>query len=83
MTDFEDVDERELLIGILTQLQYQNRLLADMADADMTDPDDTPTEYECAKCDAVVVETDREPHAKSAHNVHPEMRLDELFSQTS
>jgi len=73
---YDDLEEKDILIGILTELQ-QIRMLLQAHEGD----DDGPTTYECDRCGAAVPEDKREAHARDAHKAPPDM-ADAIFTRT-
>ena len=69
-----DLTEKELLVGILTELQAIRVALAD----DPT-PDDAEPRYRCQYCDDVVTADDRERHARESHKAPRAIALSEMF----
>ena len=74
--EWEDLTEKEILIGVLTELQ-QIRLLLQGQNGSQTD---TEPVYECVKCGAEVPKQDREQHARGQHKAPGSMAL-ELFEK--
>ena len=72
---YDDLDDKDILIGILTELQ-QIRV---MLQARETDTDDTPPTYACDRCDAEVPKDKRATHARDAHKAPPSMAT-EIFT---
>jgi len=83
MTDYTDewdeLSEKEILIGILTELQ-QIRMAVTQADSGASDGADTADTYECTHCGATVTAAERKQHAYSKHNAPPEM-VDGMFER--
>jgi len=71
---YDDLDDKDILIGILTELQ-QIRLRLDARERD-----DTPPTYECDRCGATVPKDGRAPHARDAHKAPPE-EVKRIFTQ--
>jgi len=74
---YDDLEEKDILIGILTELQ-QIRVMLQTRD---TGDDDTPPTYACDRCDAEVPEDKRAAHARDAHKAPPGMAT-EIFTAT-
>jgi len=70
--DWQDLTEKEILIGILTECQ-QIRMAVTQADSTASDDSDTADTYECTHCGATVTAAERKQHAYSKHNAPPEM----------
>lgn len=78
--EYQDLSEKDILIGILTELQ-QLRLLLSNADTGTTqDAGADARMYECQHCDATVKAGERERHAESAHKAPPDM-AESLFEE--
>jgi hypothetical protein len=73
---WQDLSEKELLIGVLTELQ-QIRLLLQGAENDESERTDG---FACDLCGEVVQKDDRHTHAVSGHNVHSS-EVDSMFSE--
>ena len=75
-SDFEDewadLDEKVILVQILTELQQLRMALTDATDDAQRDANAEPT-YRCRKCQATVEESDRERHAMNAHKCPADM----------
>lgn len=74
--EWQDLTEKEILLGILTELQQIRLLLQGTEPAQ----DDAQEVFECAKCGKQVSEEDRQQHAQSAHNA-PVSMVDGLFER--
>jgi len=72
---YEDLEEKDILIGILTELQ-QIRVMLQTRD---TGDDDTPPTYACDRCGAEVPEDKRAAHARDAHKAPADM-ADKMFT---
>ena len=74
--DFEDqwadLDEKVILVQILTELQQIRMTLTDATDDAQRDSSTEPT-YRCRKCQASVEASDRERHAMNAHKCPADM----------
>ena len=74
--DFEDewdgLDEKLILVQILTELQQIRMTLTDDTDDAQRDKNTEPT-YRCRKCQATVEPSDRERHALNAHKCPADM----------
>jgi len=79
--EWDDLDEKVILVQILTELQ-QIRLLLSEADRDAQSESSSGTMYVCTKCpdDTQVPKSDRERHARSEHNAPPGM-AESLFTE--
>ena len=66
---YDDLEKKDILIGILTELQ-QIRVMLQARDAG---DDDTPPTYACDRCDATVPEDKRAQHARDAHKAPPSL----------
>ena len=79
--DFEDqwndLDEKVILVQILTELQ-QIRLLLSQADSGASDASEDKDTYQCQRCPETVPADARERHARSAHKAPPET-VDGMF----
>jgi len=73
--EWEDLTEKEILIGILTELQQIRLTLQD------AEPQESITRYSCQKCGWEGSKEDRRNHLDK-HNA-PQAMLDELFTQTT
>jgi len=73
--EYDDIPEKDILIGILTELQ-QIRVMLQARD---TGDDDTPPVYACDRCGAEVPKDKRETHARDAHKAPPSMAT-EIFT---
>lgn len=70
--EWEDLDEKVLLVQLLAEQQRTNQLLAELVGDDTaTDTGDDTTEYRCTRCGRVVAESDRERHTTSQHKAPP------------
>ena len=82
-TDFEQqwegLDEKLILVQILTELQQIRMTLTDATDDAQRDKNTEPT-YRCLKCQATVEAPDRERHALNAHKTPADM-VDGLFTE--
>ena len=67
--EYDDLEDKDILIGILTELQ-QIRVMLQARDAG---DDDTPPTYACDRCDAEVPEDKRATHARDAHKAPPSL----------
>ncbi|QAS68861.1 CCHC zinc finger protein [Haloferax tailed virus 1] len=78
---FEELDEKVVLVQILSELQAIRQLLTD-AETDAQSDSSTEATYRCTLCpgDVTVPEAKREAHAQSEHNAPPGMEL-EMFEQ--
>ena len=76
--EYDDLEEKDILIGILTELQ-QIRVMLQARDAG-DDDDDTPPTYACDRCDAEVPKDKRAQHARDAHKAPPSMAT-EIFTE--
>mgnify|MGYP000235144372 CR=1 FL=1 len=65
--EWDDLTEKELLVGVLTELQ-QIRLL--LSDADR-ERDADPDQYECTECRTTVPADKRERHVREQHKAPP------------
>ena len=81
MTDYNDeweqLDEKTVLVQILAELQRLNQTLGDAEDAahsDRTEPDG----YRCRKCQETLSADARTAHARDAHKAPPDM-VDAMF----
>ena len=74
--DFEDewdgLDEKLILVQILTELQQIRMTLTDATDDAQRDSN-TETTYRCRKCQATVEPSDRVRHAMNAHKCPADM----------
>ena len=74
--DFEDewadLDEKVILVQILSELQQIRMTLTDGTDDAQRDKNTEPT-YRCRKCQATVEPSDRERHAMNAHKCPADM----------
>ena len=74
--DFEDqwadLDEKVILVQILTELQQIRMTLTDATDDAQRDSN-TETTYRCRKCQATVEPSDRVRHAMNAHKCPADM----------
>ena len=81
--DFEQqwdgLDEKLILVQILTELQQIRMTLTDDTDDAQRDKNTDPT-YRCLKCQATVEAPDRERHALNAHKTPADM-VDGLFTE--
>ena len=81
--DFEDqwdgLDEKLILVQILSELQQIRMTLTDATDDAQRDKNTDPT-YRCLKCQATVEAPDRERHALNAHKTPADM-VDGLFTE--
>jgi len=79
MSDYEeewqDLSEKEIMIGVLTELQ-QIRLLLQETE---TDRDASEQMFECKRCGEHVTSADKHTHATNGHNAHSGM-VDQMFS---
>ena len=75
-TDFKDqwndLDEKVILVQILTELQQIRMALTDATDDAQGQRNTEPT-YRCRKCQATVKPSDRERHAMNAHKSPADM----------
>jgi len=74
--EYDELDDKDILIGILTELQ-QIRVMLQARD---TGDDDTPPTYACDRCDATVPKDKRAAHARDAHKAPPSMAT-EIFTE--
>ena len=74
--DFEDqwtdLDEKVILVQILTELQQIRMTLTDATDDAQRDKN-TETTYRCRKCQQTMPAGDRERHAMNAHKCPADM----------
>jgi len=75
--EWDDLTEKDILVGILTELQ-QIRLLLSEADSDALSDSDEPTTYSCQRCPATVPADERERHARKQHKAPGDM-IEEMF----
>jgi hypothetical protein len=75
--EWDQLTEKELLVGILTELQ-QIRMAVTQAESDASDDADSADTYECTHCGAAVTAAERTQHAHNTHNAPPEM-VDGMF----
>ncbi|UBF23335.1 hypothetical protein M1M40_gp57 [Halorubrum tailed virus 29] len=73
---YDDLEEKDILLGILTELQ-QIRVMLQARD---TSDDDAPPTFACDRCDAEVPKDKRETHARDAHKAPPSMAT-EIFTR--
>lgn len=73
---WQDLDEKVLLVQILTELQQIRQALT-QADRD------PEVSYRCRKCDEVVSAAARERHATKQHKMPPDMDLDDIYMQNA
>jgi hypothetical protein len=73
---YDDLEEKDILIGILTELQQMRMMMQAQQTAGS---DDTAT-YSCDRCNATVPEDKRVAHARDAHKTPPGM-ADEIFTR--
>jgi len=73
---WDDLEEKDILIGILTELQ-QIRLTLQGAENEQEEPQQV---FECDKCGTTVPKDERERHAIESHNA-PKGMVDSLFSE--
>ena len=75
-SEFEDewdgLDEKVILVQILTELQQIRMALTDATDDAQRNENTEPT-YRCRKCQATVEAPDRERHAMNAHKCPADM----------
>ena len=76
---WNDLDEKVILVQILTELQQIRMTLTDATDDAQRDKNTDPT-YRCLKCQATVEAPDRERHAMNAHKTPADM-VDGLFTE--
>ena len=69
---WNDLDEKVILVQILTELQQIRMTLTDATDDAQRD-ENTETTYRCRKCQATVEPSDRERHAMNAHKCPADM----------
>ena len=74
---WKDLDEKVILVQILTELQQIRMTLTDATD-DAQRQSNTETTYRCRKCQATVEPSDRERHAMNAHKSPADM-VDGMF----
>ena len=72
MKDFDELTEKEILMGIWMELQRMN---ASNSREDTSEP-----LYSCDKCEWEGTAEDRQRHAQEQHKAPPNM-LDSLFTQ--
>jgi len=72
--EYDDIPDKDILIGILTELQ-QIRVMLQARET----RDDTPPTYACDRCDAEVPKDKRAQHARDAHKAPPSMAT-EIFT---
>ena len=70
--EWDDLDEKVILVQILTELQQIRMTLTDATDDAQRDANTEPT-YRCRKCQATVEPSDRERHAMNAHKCPADM----------
>ena len=70
--EWNDLDEKVILVQILTELQQIRMALTDATDDAQRDSNTEPT-YRCRKCQATVEPRDRERHAMNAHKSPADM----------
>jgi hypothetical protein len=70
--DWQDLTEKELLVGILTELQ-QLRLILSQADSGASDDGDGEDAYRCQRCGESVPADARGRHARESHRAPPGM----------
>ena len=82
MTDYneewEQLDEKVILVQILAELQRLNQTLSDDARDAQGDADE-PTTYRCRKCQTTVSADARADHARNRHKSPPGM-VNEMFT---
>jgi len=64
--EWEDIDEKVVLVQILTELQQIRQALTDAERGD-----DAPPEYRCRRCGETVPESGRKQHAAGQHRAPP------------
>ena len=69
---WKDLDEKVILVQILTELQQIRMTLTDATDDAQRDSN-TKTTYRCRKCQATVEPSDRVRHAMNAHKCPADM----------
>lgn len=77
--DWDDLTEKEILIGILTELQQIRLLLSQDTQGASDDADDTDA-YRCQKCSETVPADARERHAMQQHKAPADM-VGEMFAE--
>jgi len=75
--EWDNLDEKEILMGILTELQ-QIRLLLQAENLDQEDS--SKQLFECTKCGKTYSKDERREHAMSTHKA-PEDMVDSLFTE--
>jgi len=73
--DWDDLTEKEILVGILTELQHIR-----MAVTDASDDAEGERGYRCRRCNETVPAGAREQHARSTHKAPPDM-IDAMFER--
>jgi hypothetical protein len=76
---WEDLDEKTILVQMLAELQQIRTLLSD-ADTGAHEGASNEEGYQCRHCGALVPADDRERHAVSEHKAPPE-RVDAMFER--
>lgn len=67
---WEQLDEKVLLVQILMQLEEANTHLQELTGGEQVQEEATPM-YDCQRCTKTVKEEDRQQHAESQHNAPP------------
>ena len=75
--EWNDLDEKVILVQILTELQQIRMTLTDATDDAQRDSTKETT-YRCRKCQATVEPSDRVRHAMNAHKCPADM-VDGMF----
>ena len=70
--EWDDLDEKVILVQILTELQQIRMTLTDATDDAQRDAN-TETTYRCRKCQATVEPSGRVRHAMNAHKCPADM----------
>jgi len=73
--EWDELSEKEILIGILTELQQIR-----MAVTDASDDAEGERGYRCRRCNETVPADAREQHARSTHKAPPGM-VDGMFER--
>jgi hypothetical protein len=76
---WEELDEKTILVQILAELQQIRTLLSDANTGTQEDASNGGG-YRCRHCGALVPADDRERHATSEHKAPPE-RVDAMFEK--
>jgi len=75
--EWQELDDKEILMGVLTELQ-QIRLL--LQGAENGHEGTSESVYECTKCGTQVKKDERRDHAISSHKAPPDM-VDGIFKE--